>query len=326
MKIAIVGAGISGLTLANELAGIGEITVFEKSRGVGGRMATRRAGDFRFDHGAQCFTARTTRFRQFVLPLMEAGHIAVWEGRVVNLNGGEDQSDRVWFETHLVASPDMNSLCKLMAENADIRLDTEIAPLERRPDGRWHLHDKEGGDQGSFDWVISTAPPAQTARLFGIHAGFSNQIMAQKTQPCFAVMAGWNCDIDPGWAAAKVRDNPIKWISVNSSKPGRDSAKTTLVVHSRKSWTRDHIGDDLDAVQSALGDALEALTGISIKTADHVATHRWRYALVEDAQRHGPYFAGDVRLAATSDWAASSRIEEAWLCALDLASMIKTRL
>lgn len=57
-KIAIIGAGVSGLIVANE------VTIFDKSRGIGGRMATRRVDNYHFDHGAQFFTAKSEEFKE----------------------------------------------------------------------------------------------------------------------------------------------------------------------------------------------------------------------------------------------------------------------
>jgi len=70
MKIAIIGAGVSGIvaarTLTEQLGNAAEIHIFEKSRGAGGRMSTRRTDDFEFDHGAQYFTAKTPAFKKAV--------------------------------------------------------------------------------------------------------------------------------------------------------------------------------------------------------------------------------------------------------------------
>ncbi|MFM7274112.1 MAG: FAD-dependent oxidoreductase, partial [Gammaproteobacteria bacterium] len=57
-RIAVIGAGIAGLALARALADAAEVTVFEKSRGAGGRMSTRRQEPWHFDHGTQFFTVR----------------------------------------------------------------------------------------------------------------------------------------------------------------------------------------------------------------------------------------------------------------------------
>jgi predicted NAD/FAD-dependent oxidoreductase len=72
-RIAIIGAGLSGLVLARRLGDIAQVTIFEKFRSVGGRMATRYAHDYEFDHGAQFFTARTLEFREFLQPLVDDG-------------------------------------------------------------------------------------------------------------------------------------------------------------------------------------------------------------------------------------------------------------
>eukprot|EP01031_Cornospumella_fuschlensis_P052994 gene52994-64738_t len=65
LNIAIIGAGIAGITAARTLAQAGHhVHVFEKSRGAGGRMSTRLSNFGTFDHGAQYFTVRDARFAQ----------------------------------------------------------------------------------------------------------------------------------------------------------------------------------------------------------------------------------------------------------------------
>ena len=75
----VVGAGISGLLAASSLQREGwDVTVLDKSQGVGGRMATRRVGGGTFDHGAQFFTVRGERFWELVEGWLEAGVAAEW--------------------------------------------------------------------------------------------------------------------------------------------------------------------------------------------------------------------------------------------------------
>ena len=78
-QIAVIGAGIAGLAAAQRLKKpeLG-ITLFEKSRGLGGRMATRRVEDLQFDHGAQYFTAKGPRFSAMVMQWGEDGHADEW--------------------------------------------------------------------------------------------------------------------------------------------------------------------------------------------------------------------------------------------------------
>jgi predicted NAD/FAD-dependent oxidoreductase len=85
-RIGIVGAGMAGLSCATLLAAAGHrVVLFDKGRGPGGRMATRRVatdlGEVVFDHGAQYLTARDPDFVTQVERWRDAGHVARWRRR-----------------------------------------------------------------------------------------------------------------------------------------------------------------------------------------------------------------------------------------------------
>ncbi len=321
-RIAIIGAGICGLTLAQNLKHYADVVVYEKARGVGGRMSTRYADPFYFDHGTQYFTARTKEFQDFLKPFMDAGTIVEWSGKVINIEIGKKETKRLWFEQHLVASPNMNSLCKKLSEGLDVRVSVEVAPLVQKHTGAWALQDKEGNALAEYDFVISTAPPAQTLRLFQTALTVSSPLHTARLQGCYALMIGFNKPWDKRWIAAKVRDNPLKWISINSTKPSRNNVVTSIVAHSSNDWAERHIDDDMQQAQQFLVEQFEAVTGISTVNADYISIHRWKYAIVEETENAGFYCDLGQGIAATSDWASTSRIEEVWLNAKDLAQNI----
>ena len=325
-RIAIIGAGISGLTLANTLSDIAEVCIFEKARGIGGRMSTRHAGSFHFDHGAQFFTARTPEFQTFLKPFFTAGLVIEWKGKVMAFEAGKKPDKSLWFEPHYVGAPNMNSLCKKLAEDQEVALNTEVASLQAENPGNWQLADKTGNTLGSFDWVISTAPPAQTHNLFGRHIPSGSPFSQAKMQGCYALMIGFDKPWNKRWIAANVRYNPLQWIAVNSSKSGRDHALTCLVAHSSNSWAEEHLDDDANAVQVLLVNQFESVTGIETGNADHISTHRWRYATVTQNDDSGPYFDETLALASTGDWSKASRIEDAWIAANSLAQSLRRRL
>ncbi len=319
-KIAIIGAGISGIVLARELAKFSEVKLFEKSRGVGGRMSTRYAEKFSFDHGAQCFTARTKSFQRFLQPFITSRDVAAWVGKAVNLESSGEITPRFWFETHLVATPNMNSLCKKLAVDLDISCGAEVDSLKKVDHNLWNLQDKNGADLGSFDFVISTAPPAQTKKLFGDN--FTAPEVAM--QPCYALMLGFDKEWDRDWIFAKVRNNPIKLIAVNSSKPGRNSAVTSLVIHSRDSWTKENLERDQGEVEEVLAQNFSRLTKIDYRDASYKSLHRWRYALVDESGAE-LFCDFNSNLAATGDWTTNSRIEDVWIRAMELGEKIKKK-
>jgi renalase len=325
-RIAIIGAGISGLTLANALRAQCDVRVFEKARGVGGRMSTRYADPFYFDHGTQFFTARNTAFKNFIAPLIANGLIAPWVGKVIALQEEKKITDRLWFEPHYVAVPHMNSLCKFMGENLEITTGTEVAPLAEKAADGWHLTDKDGTALGVYDWVISTAPPVQTQRLFAAHADDTNPLPESRLLGCYTLMVGFHAPWNKPWMAAKVHASPIEWIAVNSSKPGRNSAITSIVAHSSNAWAEEHIDDDMKTAEPFLRAQLELVSGIDTSTADYFSCHRWRYALVDGPKQFTPFFDAARGIASCGDWCTASRIEDAWLNARALVTLIERAL
>lgn len=320
--IAIIGAGISGLILANKLKSYAEVCVFEKARGVGGRMSTRYAGDYAFDHGTQCFTARCDAFKAFLQPYIASNLITPWHGKVINLEKNKPISIRKWDEEHLVASPNMNSLCKELAKGINIKLSSEVAALSDMQQNKWQLFDVNNEFLGEYDFVISTAPPAQTIKLFQKHLPDNTPLQQSKMQGCYALMIGMQSPWQHDWIGAKVINSPIKWISINSTKPLRNNSSTSIVVHSRGNWADNHINDEIQAVERILLDEFKLLTNLDVQNAQYISTHRWRYAIVKATKKLGFHFDSSKMLAATSDWCATSRIEEIFINADNLSKLM----
>jgi predicted NAD/FAD-dependent oxidoreductase len=120
-KIAVIGAGLAGLALARQLQGFANVTVFEKSRGLGGRMAERRRGDYRFDHGAQYFTTRDPEFRELVDAMTSTGGVVLWDVEIDDRRPGALKTN----ETRHIGAPGMNGLARAIGRDLDIKLETE---------------------------------------------------------------------------------------------------------------------------------------------------------------------------------------------------------
>ena len=320
-RVAIIGAGLSGLVVARTLQSRHDVTVFEKSRGVGGRMATRSAGAWRFDHGAQFFTARTPQFRDFLAPLQEQGIVAGWHAEFAELRGSKINSARRWDQDypHFVAMPGMNALCKWLATGPAVRTNVHVRRLERDGSG-WRLFDAGSESRGTFDWVISTAPAAQTAALMPEYSPLHGHARAVGMRACFALLLGFEAPPALDWQAALVRDADISWVSVNSSKPGRSGA-FSMVVHSTNAWADRHIDDPLDDVRAHLLRTVSEVVGIDADAAAHRDLHRWRYANTA-AQKPAAQVDPGNRLAACGDWFVRGRVEGAFTSARNLLEQL----
>lgn len=325
-RIAIIGAGLSGLVLARRIGAAAEVTIFEKSRGVGGRMATRYAGDYEFDHGAQFFTARTRAFRDFLRPLVEDEVIANWTASFAELDRARTRDARDWGidYPHYVGTPRMNAVGKYLSRDLDVRTGTRIVEVNRK-DRHWTLSDAAGSSCGGFDWLVITAPAPQTAELAREFPELVELGSQREMRACFALMLGFQTPLDLAWQAALVRNADISWISVNSSKPGREPP-FTLLVHSTNAWASKHLEDKVDAVRAHMLDEASTVTGCDLQMADFIDLHRWRYANMD--KQHGPsfYLDEDAMLAACGDWFVRGRIEAAFTSASALAERLLDRL
>tara|TARA_R110002073_G_scaffold97000_1_gene223613 strand:- start:143 stop:1120 length:978 start_codon:yes stop_codon:yes gene_type:complete len=320
-SLAIIGAGLSGITLARQLCEAVDVTVFEKSRGLGGRMATRRSESYQFDHGAQFFTARSDEFQQFLKSLIANNVVSLWEPKVINLNGNRRRFKREWYEPHYIAVPGMNALCKSLACGLDIRLQHEVLSISRDRQG-WLLTDASNELHGPFDWVVSATPAPQAVALLPTCFTELAAVRSVSFLPCFSLMLGFEAQPSLHFGGAVVRNSPIGWIAVNSSKIERTS-DFAMVVHSDNDWARQHIDMDSEAVADQLLAALQALLGDSLPPPRYQALQRWLYAKVETSAGIDFLLDADNHLAACGDWCRGDRVEDAFLSGYRLAKQLR---
>jgi len=326
-KIAIIGAGLSGLTAAQSLEDIADVRLFDKSRGVGGRMSTRYAGDYEFDHGAQYFTARDARFQHAVEAAIEQGVVAPWQGRAFYLKDEGRLVDT--GGDRFVGTPRMNSWPKALAKGLDIALGARVSQLSKAND-HWALHFEDGGQQSGFDYVICAVPSVQAIDLLPDDFIDMPALKAAKMEACFALMVGFEEVHDFGWDSLRTSQGPAAWLAVNSDKPGRNKHMTTLMVHSAPDWSSTHAQADRDWVQAEMEAAASQLCGIDIFSAPHRTVHRWLYASVSASPTISPGQAilcdREIGLMACGDWCNGGRVEGAYLSGLAAADAISKSL
>ncbi len=180
--IAIIGAGMAGITAARTLVQSGHhVTVVEKSRSPGGRMATRQTEFGSFDHGAQYFTVRDARFRQMMQwALSNAPEIArPWAAnavRVLDSQGRTLEAALPSREPHWVAQPGMNALVGHMAapllKAKRLLLGQQVRLIERMANGQYSLQCHNSEDTKAkpqsikgFDAILMAIPSVQAQTL-----------------------------------------------------------------------------------------------------------------------------------------------------------------
>lgn len=303
--VLIVGAGIAGLACARSLQDAGRaVTLMDKGRRPGGRVATRRADGMVFNHGAQFASARGPGFAPLVRRLGAAGQAAPWpeagDGRFAFL-------------------PGMSALPAAMAQGLNILTERHAAFLHHGPIG-WTVRHFAAADMrpgevasaggvlaGPFDAVLIAAPAPQAAVLLdtarnALAATARTAVIA----PCWAVMARFPSVIDAP-AVLRSRTLPIAWAAREAARPGGVAGPETWTLHASPAYSRASLEDPADSVGQAIVAAFRDQTGAP--AADWVRAHRWRHALVEVPVAQPSLWDPVARLGACGDWCAASGAE-----------------
>lgn len=302
--VIVIGAGLAGITCARALAEAGCVPiVLEKSRGLGGRMATRRSDAGEFDHGAQFVTAEGAAFAAW---LSNTDGMDAWSA-----TGFADGRQRY------VGTPRMNAALKAAAEGLDIRFQTEVSALRETDDG-WHVDARDFSATARF--LVLAIPPVQAAKLLGGDA--VEALDAVRVAPCWALMLAFDAGLETETDILRSRTGAISWAARNSSKPGRPSGET-WVVHASPAWSREHLEREKEAVAPDLLGHFQDLVG-PLPTPTFISAHRWRYAMTEVPLGH-PFLDLGTALVG-GDWALGAKCEAAFDSGLAMARALTPRL
>ncbi len=342
--IAIIGAGPAGLTAAWRLQSIdADVTVFEKSRGYGGRAATRSHGNLRYDFGANYIPHPPKRIRTLITQHLSTDRLAtipqpVW---TFDANGtrtpGDPESNAKprWTYAHGI-----NTLGKVLAAAADARVhrSTRIQRLAYA-DATWTLYSTDDASFGPFDAVLLTPPAPQQVDILSAstvsgqatdHVNACVRALQQTPYNAqFAYVYGLSHRLErpePFHALLNTdRQHPIAWLSIEDDKPGRVPRDQSIVcVQMSPSWTAPRVDDDPAQYTEAVHRQAAALLDNPLDGVAWTDAHRWRYAApttatdpepLDAAHTVGLYFAGDFRVgkgrvarAMDTGWTQADRI------------------
>lgn len=322
-SIAVIGAGIAGAACAASLQRAGlDVSLFDKSRGLGGRMATRRvsfgdAGQFlEFDHGAQHITAQQPRFRGVMSRAAAAGVVAPWRQRV----------HAAWpaatVREGFVPVPGMPALCRHLLGDVPVQLGRTVQRLHRTVGG-WQLI-ADGEVAGEFSHVVLAMPPAQAAALLvGHHDSWAEALDSLRMEPCWTLMAA-TPELDWPWDAAVPDRGPLAWVARNDRAPGRSvpAGIATWVAQATPAWSAEHLEDSAESVTRALCAALaQLMPGQQTPPWLHAVVHRWRYAMPAGGapDRRDCWWDAEHGLGVCGDFLTGGGVEAAWRSGDELA-------
>ena len=319
--IVVIGAGIAGLTCAQQLHAAGYSTVVvDKSRGVGGRAATRRVNGLRADHGLRYLEANGEMSQQLVEALCRSQILQLWY---------------TCESTPRYVAPDgMNASAKFLATGLELKLNHRIASIIPGSDRTWHLtteNNTQSPETLTAKAVVLAIPAPQALILLeniaAIPPTFIDRLRQVEFDPCLTVIAGYpnSTPLNFTWKDTfSPPDSDLSWIGLDSSK--RINSQTPLfVLHSSAQFARTNLeAPDLNSIgQHLLSRAADQLNLPYLNAPDWFQVHRWRYAFPShplseiylDSKQPQP-------LICCGDWCGGNLVESALISGIATASQI----
>lgn len=320
LDVAVVGAGVAGLTAASKMNDLGlTVGVFEKARGTGGRMSSKRIasdqnenGYMAFDLGCASITAESEAFTQQLKDWHLEGVVSPW-------------CNDEYGKTHFVAVSRNSALTRHLSKNVECHFASRIVEIEQI-EGIWHLFSLPTPNEPSnkrklvarAKTVIISAPPAQTEDLLPATSSLKGALKDVKVSAQWVVAIEVD-NLAGDFPAIQYPENEIIFsITQENNKPGRandDSSTMILQIQASPSWTNKNLEATSQQVTDQVIEALEKHLGQPLNIINHYA-HRWLYSVIEQGAVAKEGFLWDEQgLGLIGDYINNdfSGIESAWL-------------
>lgn len=313
----VLGAGISGLSAAGTLRRGGhQVLVLEKSRGLGGRVATRRWESLPVDHGAQFFTARSDAFRAQVAAWIAEGICHQWCRGLHQYREEALVPPEADHHPRYACRTGMSALGSALAEADGITIERQSKVTSVRCQGHLWTLTCEDGKSFCTRRLIVTSPPPQGADLLAEAAPEAADFLRGiAMEPCLALAAQFPRRSIP-WHGIQSRDATISWIGHDTSKrPDLHHDRTIIMVHAAPTFSRAQYGESEDKIREALLARASEMSGEDLRLPESVFLQRWRYAMPAHPPEGSPALSFDrpAPLILAGESFAGGKIEGAWL-------------
>ncbi|MBF2079964.1 MAG: FAD-dependent oxidoreductase [Synechococcales cyanobacterium T60_A2020_003] len=345
VDVAVVGAGLSGLICAKQLQKVGyEVAIVEKSRGLGGRLATRRIAGTWADHGVRYLELQGFLTQQLLDIMGDRAILHAWDIPVSQVNS----DDVIPLPTgRYVADQGLTAVAKALAEGLNIHRGQRVVAIAPHVDG-WMLTCETVASTPDEPLTHLTAkalvlmiPAPQaldlTQPLVAEHPSLLQVVQSLQSvefDPCITAIAAYapgTLDPNPTMQACHFTSHPtLAWVSVDARKQSRFSTADAIavVVQSNATFAEQHLDDgDLVPVGQSLLEAAAPCLSESLVQPEIVQVHRWRYAFCRT-----PYPTPYVQsvepglLLCGGDWCGGSQVEDALGSGLQTAIALDRRM
>lgn len=345
IDVAVIGAGLAGLSCAQRLKQAGfRVVVLEKSRGLGGRLATRRLLKTHADHGVRCLENQGKLTQALIHMLCEQGILHVWTNTIHECR----ESSRLYPGSHVhsryAASDGITAVAKFLANGLEVWRSQRVQTLMPQTDRTWVLalqpNQVESRPTLIARAVVVMIPAPQALALLepleqqGLSAEFLAKLRSVKFDPCLTTIASYTAaqqtDVTTlSWQAVTFADDPdLAWLAIDSTKQ-LSAQLPAVVLQSTATFAQQHLetGDLSTVGQQLLHQAASQLLQPWLAVPAQLQVHRWRYAFASQPLPETHLNAlVPLPLGCGGDWCGGNTIETALQSGMQCAEQIEKHL
>lgn len=299
MSVVVIGAGLSGLVAARELVAAGvSVTVVDKGRSPGGRLATRRIGTATLDHGAQFFTVRTPAFQRRVDDWLERDVVRVWSHGFGTADGNP----------RYAAIAGMSALAKDLATSVEVSCSTMAFAVRKGSSTQWAVVIDDGTVREADAVILTTPLPQAYALLADTGIDLDDTLMRTEYDRTIALLATLDrapSIVPPGGVQAPTDE--IAFVADNVAKGV--SATPAVTVHASARWSDEHWDLDVDELASSLTTLASPWLGEATIVESQVK--KWRFATPRSTWPDPCWVSADGTIVLAGDAFDGPRVEAA---------------
>ena len=334
--IAVIGAGMAGLVCAQQLTQAGySVMIIDKSRGVGGRVATRRLHDTKADHGTCYLKPKGEILQRLINLLVQKGDLEVWTDNLHVKNHASPLVDNPQSSLPYIAPKGMNVMAKFLAQGLEINRGERVKSINFDSQNQWCLT-SESNEKFTAGTVVIAIPAPQAVMIVESLSGnllsdtFLEKLRSVEYYPALTVMSGYSDSIEqPEWKAITFKDNSVLgWIGLDSSKR-KNPLQPHFVIHSSADFAEKYFeSKDLEKVgREILENAAINLNLSWLNNPEWIQVHRWRYAFPKTPLQQTCLPADTSSpLVFCGDWCGGNLVESAIVSGIAAAEYINSKL
>ncbi|SFC29776.1 hypothetical protein SAMN05660443_2126 [Marinospirillum celere] len=310
-SIAIIGAGLAGLSCAQQLTGAGIKTcLFDKARGPGGRLSSRRRSELTFDLGAQYLTASSTAFEQQLLEWQQQGCILPWP---------VTSQQPAW-----VATPRMSALSRHLSQSLILHTQTRIQRLLAQPENLWVLVDEANNHWGPFTHLVIATPATQAKALVVDFPELTATLSDAEEEPKWVAYFALTEQLTPEHPVYQPHEGPLQRATLLNAKPGQATNLQRWVVEATPEWSQEQVNASPEGVAELL--YKEWLKELNLKAPEKpliLEAHRWLYAQTQKPLEKDFLVADNQQVFVCGDYCRGQSLEAAWQSGTQLGKVLR---